>query len=262
MKIRTQIINQWDRNAIARCRQLQSGKDISHDKVLAPSLLRLAGNLEGKRVLDAGCGCGFLTARIARSAKSVVGVDISRQMIEEARRRFGDLQNVRFEVGTIEALVGLRRERFDVCLSNMALMTMPHLDRALHGIYGVLRQGGQFAFSITHPCFWNSYRKDERMIKFDYWTPHAVTAPFRITLARRPLPVPTTYFHRPASTYVGAIVEAGFQVDRIDEPRPPVHAPARYRRGFRFPRFMVFLCLKKGKRRPLKLTRSTPVRCR
>ena len=63
---------EWDRNAVSRCKQIESGADISHDKVLLPSILKLAGNLQGKFVLDVGSGCGFLTNFAARRAKNVL----------------------------------------------------------------------------------------------------------------------------------------------------------------------------------------------
>ena len=81
------IAAQWNRNATARCQQVASGKDTSHDKVLGPTILRLAGNLKGMIAIDVGCGCGLLTQIVASRAKHVTGIDISQRMIEEARQR-------------------------------------------------------------------------------------------------------------------------------------------------------------------------------
>jgi SAM-dependent methyltransferase len=52
----------------------------------------------GARILDAACGEGYGSAMLARDAESVTGVDISEQAIEHARRRYGRLRNLRFEV--------------------------------------------------------------------------------------------------------------------------------------------------------------------
>src|SRR5712691_724979 len=82
--MRGRIAAEWDRNAQSRCEQLARGLDFSHDHVLLPLILRLAGNLRGKAVIDLGCGCGFLTAAAACTAKSAIGVDISKQMIFHA----------------------------------------------------------------------------------------------------------------------------------------------------------------------------------
>lgn len=234
------IAAEWNRNASARCQQLDARLDVSHDKVLLPVILRLAGDLREKQVLDAGCGCGFLTRAVARQAKGVIGIDISAKMIKEAKRRFEKVSNIRFEVISVEAFARVNRNLFDICVCNMSLMTMPQLDRALCAMAAALKPNGRLVFSIAHPCFWNLYRRDESEVKFDYWKSHFVVAPFRITLDQVPLPVPTTYFHRPLSTYFSSLRRAGLGVEEVVEPKAPANTPALYRRTYRVPRFVVF----------------------
>src|SRR5580704_6325678 len=57
----------------------------------------------GKRVLDAGCGAGYGSAELARSADSVVGVDRAPDAIEFARAHYAE-HNLTFEEGSCEAL--------------------------------------------------------------------------------------------------------------------------------------------------------------
>jgi hypothetical protein len=122
-------------------------------------------------------------------------------------------------------------------------MTIGNLQRAVRGVAAALKRRGIFAFSVAHPCFWNLYRKDEPFGSFDYWSAHAVTAPFRITLDRKPLPKVTTYFHRPLSEYVAVIRKCGFELTSIVEPAPPSSAPPSYRERYTFPRFIIFSCI-------------------
>ncbi|MGB5290998.1 MAG: class I SAM-dependent methyltransferase, partial [Lysobacterales bacterium] len=51
-----------------------------------------------KHTLDAACGEGYGSSMLARSAASVEGVDISPEAIEHARQRYGQQQNVNFQV--------------------------------------------------------------------------------------------------------------------------------------------------------------------
>jgi ubiquinone/menaquinone biosynthesis C-methylase UbiE len=234
-----EIAREWDANASARCSQIESGKDISHDKILIPAILKQAGSLNGRVVLDVGCGCGFLTALLGRSAKSAYGIDISRKMIKQAKQRFCTLRNVRFAVASVEKYAKHAGSRFHLCVANMSIITMPRIDPVLRAVSTLLVDGGRLIFSISHPCFWNSYRGDERVEEFNYLVSHPVTAPFRITLDPKPLPVPTTYFHRPLSVYISAIHRTGFQLEHLAEPGPPLDAPSPYRAAFRFPRFLV-----------------------
>ncbi|MCH8057196.1 MAG: methyltransferase domain-containing protein [Proteobacteria bacterium] len=75
----------------------------------------LAGELaSGKRVLDAACGEGYGSAHLARTAKTVVGVDVSPQAIAHARERYqadnlefqlANVCNLPFEDGQFECIV-------------------------------------------------------------------------------------------------------------------------------------------------------------
>jgi SAM-dependent methyltransferase len=239
-----EIIREWDNNAAARCAQLDSGEDISHDQVLLPAMLSLAGSLDGYDVLDAGCGCGFLARAIADRCHSVLGVDLSSKMIAEARSRSTGLPTVSFICASIEELATRPVAPFDVCFANMVLMTVPDLKSVCRSIWSSMKAAGRFIFSVPHPCFWNVYRKDESDESFDYWEEHRVIAPFRISLDQNPLPSPTSYFHRPLSSYWGVLESSGFRVVALEEPRAPRAAPPEYVDNFRVPRFLVMSALK------------------
>lgn len=84
---------------------------------------------EGHRVLDAACGTGALSRRIARAGRRVVGIDLSPRHVEHARRRasqegLGE-DVLSFEVGDLQHLDAGQREPWDVAVIVLALHEMP-----------------------------------------------------------------------------------------------------------------------------------------
>ena len=52
-----------------------------------PAMLALAGDVSGRRILDAGCGAGPTMAALRKASASVVGFDVSAAMVDLARQR-------------------------------------------------------------------------------------------------------------------------------------------------------------------------------
>lgn len=84
---------------------------------------------EGDRVLDACCGTGALSRRLAREGRDVVGVDLSPKHIAYAREATADAgldgDRVRFEVGDVAQLEPPDEGRYDVAVITFALHEMP-----------------------------------------------------------------------------------------------------------------------------------------
>jgi 2-polyprenyl-3-methyl-5-hydroxy-6-metoxy-1,4-benzoquinol methylase len=128
-------ISEWDENAEARHKQIISEIDVSYHKILIPTIMRLIGDVTDKRIIDVGCGSGYLTAKLARYASYVLGVDPSKKMIEIANREYNRIPHLEFVNESIEDFSNTRSgNEFDVAVSNMSLITIPDLDEALRAI--------------------------------------------------------------------------------------------------------------------------------
>jgi ubiquinone/menaquinone biosynthesis C-methylase UbiE len=119
--------------------------DVIACKPIIMSGLKLTG---GERVLDLGSGLGddtFEIARLVGRQGRAVGVDVSENMIIEARRRAEQRGiNAEFEVGDAQALP-FADATFDACRTERLLMHVPDAERALAEMVRVIRPGGRLS---------------------------------------------------------------------------------------------------------------------
>jgi len=105
---------------------------------LAGGVLSWLAPQPAERILDLGCGDGQLTERIAASGASVVGVDLSPQMLASARSRGIDAHE-----GSAESLP-FPAHSFDAVFSNAALHWVRDQDKMMAEVARMLRPGGRF----------------------------------------------------------------------------------------------------------------------
>jgi 2-polyprenyl-3-methyl-5-hydroxy-6-metoxy-1,4-benzoquinol methylase len=237
--------SEWDENAEARHKQIVSEIDVSYHKILIPTIMRLIGDVTGKKIIDVGCGSGYLTAKLAHHASYVLGVDPSRKMIEIANREYNQIPHLEFVNESIEDFSNTRSDNeFDVAVSNMSLITIPDLDETLRAISSLLLPEGIFALNITHPCFYNQYRKYQPAETFQYQIPQAQKGRLIISNDPEGLPSPTTHFHRPLQEYFRSLRDASFAIDELIEPFPDSSTEKLYQRPWTVPHFLSIKCVK------------------
>ncbi len=122
-----------------------------HFQVRRARVLELLPERVG-RVLDVGMGPGVLAEPIVQRGGTFNGVDLSPEMVREARERYGHLDGVSFSVGNVEQLQS-PDETYDQVLAIAVLEYLTNPDRALSEIARVLRPGGTAI--ITVPKVWH-----------------------------------------------------------------------------------------------------------
>lgn len=113
------------------------------------ALCSLLPDLSGRAVLDIGCGTGRVSSiALDRGAASIVGVDLSPAMLNEAHARSDP--SITFAKGDACALP-FDASSFDVVLCSLVLGHVERLDDALSEINRVLRPGGRVVITGFHP---------------------------------------------------------------------------------------------------------------
>lgn len=108
-----------------------------------PKLLDHARLFPGARVLDAGCGPGYVAACAKLLGADVEGIDFSEGMVKEAQTQF---PGIKFTLADVEELP-MQDETFDAVVSNIVLFHVTDPKRPISEARRVLKPGGRFVFS-------------------------------------------------------------------------------------------------------------------
>jgi ubiquinone/menaquinone biosynthesis C-methylase UbiE len=208
----------WDR--VAEDWRIQVGDDGDTNRRLNsdPVLWMFVGEVRGLKVLDAGCGTGYLSNKLIEKGALVTGIDFSERMIAIARatNSSGD-----FRIDSCSELRTIDDKNIDLVIANYVLMDAPDLRGTMEAFNRVLKLGGVAVLVFSHPCFPQgraSRSEDGEVIRYlwkvSYFQEHKCIDPpwahFKSDFI---------WFHRPLSEYWKAFTRAGFEVIDFDEPR-------------------------------------------
>ncbi|WP_419886490.1 class I SAM-dependent methyltransferase [Paenibacillus sp. B-A-8] len=183
-------------------------------------LKSLLPDLHNKSVLDLGCGFGWhcLYAR-EQQASSVIGVDISEKMLQEAREKTNDpaISYIQMPIEDID----FASEQFDVVISSLAFHYIESFEAICRKVHPYLKSGGSFIFSVEHPIFTSRNEQDwyvDDQGKRLHWpVDHYQSEGLRETTF---LTENVIKYHRTISTYFNDLIEAGFAIKAVREPKP------------------------------------------
>ena len=185
------------------------------------TLKALLPDFKGKRLLDLGCGYGWhCIYAMEQGAFSATGIDISEKMLAVAREKTR-CQGVTYVRMPIEA-IDFAHNSFDIVLSSLALHYVPSFDAVAKRVRACLTKGGCFIFSVEHPIFTAEGSQDwvyddrEQIAHFpvdNYFYEGERRANF--------LDETVTKYHKTLTTYLDGLLENGFELTRIVEPKPP-----------------------------------------
>lgn len=172
-----------------------------------PAMVGLAGDIDGHRVLDAGCGSGPLTAALRDRGAIVTGFDLSSAMIELARQRLG--ADADLHVGDLGERLPFDDNAFDDVVASLCLHYLEDWAPPLAELRRVLRPGGRLILSVPHPSAYLVNYPDS-----DYFAVTQYSETFNFAGQEGTL----TYWHRPLHAMTDAFTNAGFRISVVSEP--------------------------------------------
>lgn len=224
-------MNDYDAFAAAYARDNESNPWNAHYE--RPAMLRLLGAVGGRRVLDAGCGAGALSAELVERGAEVVGVDLSAGMLEIAAERLDG--RARFERADLGEPLPFAARSFDLVAASLVMHYLQDWVPTLSEFRRLLVPGGRLVISTHHPFmdhllaggddyfaayeFGEEWERGERVVEMRFW-------------------------HRPLRAMTAALTAAGFRLEVIDEPAPQEIVreldPDAWRKLTTEPRFIFF----------------------
>ncbi|WP_411345983.1 class I SAM-dependent methyltransferase [Paenibacillus sp. WLX1005] len=183
-----------------------------------PALRSLLPSLEGKIVLDLGCGSGQLAVYLLeQGAAHITGTDISASMLGRAPQH----EQITYMQAPMEEL-DFPGNSFDVIVSSLALHYIEQYEPLMHKIAYWLKDGGKIVFSTEHPIVtakldkdgWIKNEQGERLyyavdhysqqgIRYSHWVVDGVIT-----------------YHRTMATLINGVIQSGLRLDAVLEPEP------------------------------------------
>lgn len=180
----------------------------------------LIPHLDNKKVLDLGCGFGWhCTYAVQCGAASVIGLDCSQKMLEEAQKRNASskIKYIQCDLEQFE----YPKEEFDFVISNLVLHYIENLNKIFQKVIQALKPGGTFLFNIEHPIFTSGINQQ--------WLLSADGSPSCWPVDNYFYPgLRETNFlgekvikqHHTISQIINGLIMAGFTIETLNEPTP------------------------------------------
>jgi SAM-dependent methyltransferase len=226
-------VTDYDSFAKAYSAENETGLFTAHYE--RPAMLRLAGDVSGRRVLDAGCGSGPLSAALCAKGATVTGFDVSAAMVDLARQRLGE--DADLHVADLGAPLPFADAEFDDVTASLVLHYLEDWAGPLAELHRVLKPHGRLLLSVNHPVIFPVVYPEA-----DYFAVTKYAEDY--TFAGQT--VELTFWHRPLHAMTDAFAAAGFRIAAVSEPShspdtPPELLPPDLKEGRSFLCFLFFV---------------------
>lgn len=235
----------WEANAEYWVKIIREHRDRYRIELTDAAMLDAIGPCAGLRVLDAGCGEGYLARKLAAMGADVVGVDASESLIDAARGIPSDPEgSVSFTHASVEALP-LEDAAFDLVVCNHLFSHLQDPAYAIREFSRVLKSGGRLIVLTLHPCFYIENAEHGALTSVPaarYFAGRGIDQRFLVDGLESPSMI--TSWLRPLEYYAGTLRDAGFVIADLREPHPTdeqLQSDPWWRAGFPTALFLLLI---------------------
>ncbi len=204
-----------------------------------PNTLALFDDVKEKSILDAACGPGKYAEILLSKGATVLGFDLSPEMIKLAKTRNRN-QGEFFVHDLAEPLKMIKDESFDYVLCALAMHYLKDWNLTIREFNRVLKPEGRLIVSIEHPFFEYNYYNSTEYFK---------TELVKCIWSGFGKPIEMNSYRRSLNNCILPFTENGFYIDKLVEPLPVKEFeeldPKHYKELNEFPAFMCIKAIKK-----------------
>lgn len=203
-----QLEQSWIANAAAWTDAVRGGHIASRRVATDAAIVAAVAALPRGRLLDVGCGEGWLARELAERGFAVVGIDGSAPLIERARQSGGAASFHALRYDDLIAEPDRAGGPYNIAVCNFALLS-ESVTPLLRALRHCVDRGGRLVIQTVHP--WAGRDGDYR----DGWRTETFSS-FGGAFSE-----PMPWYFRTLASWIGALKEAGWIVERCVEPIDP-----------------------------------------
>lgn len=211
---------EWDNSARWYDENMGEEGDALNSQIIRPRLLSILGNIHDKIILDAGCGSGYVSVDLAKSAKQVVGTDFSDTFIKVCKSKYSSINNLSFEIADVTKKLPFNANKFNVIISKMVLQYVSQINIFAKESFRITKKRGELIICVDHPFHTqyyfaqqeagkpnpkypklNNYFSNKKQTKLSLWG--------KVVL---------TWYPKTISQYILPFIDIGWKLTDLQEP--------------------------------------------
>jgi ubiquinone/menaquinone biosynthesis C-methylase UbiE len=204
---------------------LSSDDNTFQGKVILPNLIRIIEPKKDMTIIDVACGQGYFSHAFANDGATVIGSDISKELIKLAQNRKPEAgAKIEFHVAPSDKLDFIKEGQADVAVIVLAIQNIKDINSTFTECARALKSGGRLILVLNHPAFRIPQRSSWEWAKellFRRIDAYNSEDSFKIDMTPgekdERKKIHTLSFHRPLQVYFKSLRKAGFVVSGLEE---------------------------------------------